>query len=279
MLPLELEREIFSLASTESTQIACSFLLVSRTVHYWIEKFLYRTIVLPNENVATRFLSSVYSRPHPHNFARQAVKSVCLKGDICVSTSAEIISLCSGTLNLALWIGPSDLDKKTNPLLEPLDRLALTSLSLSLSLLFSHTPSISLFTLQVFHSLTHLEILNRWVLWNSTVGLEHLHGLTHLCLHIHTRRTKPGLIVPLLSHPCIRVLVFRISEGVNAVQAFLESNLLSDFRIVLLSQDLASQGDVGREDISSFWTGAEKIVDRRRVDQGGSFNVQDPTAP
>ncbi|KAG1789586.1 uncharacterized protein HD556DRAFT_1236227, partial [Suillus plorans] len=236
-----------------------------------IEKLLYRTIVLPNENVATRFLSSVYSRPHPHNFARQAVKSLCLKGNICVSIAAEIISLCRGTTNLALWIGPSDLDQKTNPLLVPLDELVLTSLSLSISLLFSHTPSFSLSTLQVFRSLTHLEILNGWVLWSSTVGVEHLHGLTHLCLHIHTRRTKPGLVIPLLSHPCIRVLVFRISEGINVVQAFLESNLLSNFRIVLVSQDFISHGDFGRGDISSLWTGAEKIVDWRRVSQGMSF--------
>jgi hypothetical protein len=222
--------------------------------------------------MAIRFLSSVRLRPQHHDFAKGAVESICIKGDVRLSTAAEILSLCRGITNLALWVAPSDLDFHggQNPLSRPLEALPLLSLSLSISLVFCHSSYPSLSALKVFATLTHLEILNCWVLWGSTVGLECLHGLTHLCLHVHTRRTKPALVMPLLSHLHLQVLVFRVSESFSLVQRFLEDAHLSDTRIVLKTQALTAWGDLGSKDMS-LWKDAEQIVKWRYANQGTSF--------
>jgi hypothetical protein len=69
---------------------------------------LYRKIVLPNEMMAIRFLSSVRFRPQHHDFAKGAVESICIKGDARLSTAAEILSLCrGGTMGCTIRLGLS----------------------------------------------------------------------------------------------------------------------------------------------------------------------------
>jgi hypothetical protein len=237
---------------------------------------LYRKIVLSNESTAISFLSSLRIRHRRcSDFARGVVKSLCIEGDVLLSTAVEILSLCSGTTNLALWITPSDFNGTTNPLLQPLNNLPLMSLSLSISLVFRHTEFVSLSAFKAFSTVTHLEILNGWVLWNSTIGLEYLDGLTHLCLHIHTRRTKPELVMSLLAPSHLQVLVLCISEDINVVQTFLELNSLSNYRIVLVSQVPTAWGEFGGGDMS-LWKGADQIVDWRRTStQGMSLYLAD----
>ncbi|KAG1787336.1 uncharacterized protein HD556DRAFT_1246902, partial [Suillus plorans] len=234
-----------------------------------IETLLYGKIVLSGESSAMSFLSSLRIRcQRCSDFPRRVVKSLCIEGDVLLSTAAEILSLCSGTTNLALWIAPSDFNGMTNPLLQPLNNLPLMSLSLSISLIFRHTEFVSLSAFKAFSTVTHLEILNGWVLWNSTIGLEYLDGLTHLCLHIHTRRTKPELIASLLAPSHLQILVFRVSEDINAVQTFLEFHSLSDSRIVLVSQVPTAWGEFGGGDMS-LWKGADQVVDWRRTSTQG----------
>ncbi|KAG2356722.1 hypothetical protein BDR07DRAFT_1491575 [Suillus spraguei] len=187
--------------------------------------------------------------------------------------ATEILSLCSGTTNLALWIAPLDFPGTTNPLPQPLKDLPLTLLSLSISLIFHYTPLVSLSAFKTFSTTSHLEILNGLVLWSSTVCLEYLHGLTHLCLHIHTWRTKPKLVVSLLTLPHLQVVVFHISEDVKSVKTFLEFNSLGDSHIVLASQAPTAWGEFGGGDMS-LWKGAVQVVDWRHTNtQGGPFSV------
>ncbi|KAG2105181.1 hypothetical protein BD769DRAFT_1393337 [Suillus cothurnatus] len=108
-----------------------------------------------------------------------------------------------------------------------------------ISHIFNHTPLISLSTVPVFSKLTHLEILNDWVMWSSMVGLEHLQQLTHLCLHVHTKRTKPTLVMSLLRNLPLQVLVFH--------HALVD---LDDFR---------------NGDIISLWQNAEQIIEQRHA--------------
>ncbi|KAG2159781.1 ABC transporter transmembrane region-domain-containing protein [Suillus bovinus] len=205
-LPLELEKEIIILA-IDCIQQAYSLLFVSQWIHYC-------------------------------DFTRGAVQSLCIEGDVLLSTAADILSLCSGTTNLALWIAPSDFNETTNPLLRPLNDLPLTSLLLSISLIFHYTQFVSLSTFKAFSTVTCLEILNAWVLWNST-------------------RTKPELVASVLTLSHLQVVVFRISEDIEAVQTFLESNSLSDSHIVLASQIPTAWGEFGGDDMS-LWKGADQ---------------------
>ncbi|KAG2134394.1 uncharacterized protein EDB93DRAFT_1092801, partial [Suillus bovinus] len=140
-----------------------------------IERLLYRKIILTNESIAISFLSSLCIWCQCcSDFARGVVKSLCIEGNVLLSTTTEILSLCTGTTNLALWMAQSDFNGMTNPLLQPLNNLPLMSLSLSISSIFCHTEFVSLSAFKAFSTVTHLEILNGWVLCNSTVGLEYL---------------------------------------------------------------------------------------------------------
>lgn len=241
-----------------------------------MERLLYQKVVLSNEIIASRFLSSM--RLRPPNFSEGVVQSLCIEGDVLLSTAADILSLCASTKNLALWIAPSDLAREPSPLLYPLNALPLTSLSLSISHLFDHTPLISLSTVPVFSKLTHLEILNGWVLWGSTVGLEHLQQLTHLCLHVHTKRTKPALVMSLLRNLHLQVLVFRTSQDLETVQNFLERADLIDPCIVPVNYALGVEpNDFGSGDFTSLWQNAEQIVKHRfATKQGKSLQVSPP---
>ena len=76
--------------------------------------------------------------------------------------------------------------------------------------------------------------------------------------------------MPLLSHPHLQVLVFRVSESFSIVQRFLDDAHLSDTRIVLETQALTAWGDLGSGDMS-LWKDAEQIVKWRYANQGTSF--------
>ena len=202
-------------------------------------------------------------RLRPQQFQRM-VNSLCIKGDVQLNTAAGILSLCRGTTSLALWIAPSDFSGEMNPLLHSLNALPLVSLSLSISLILNSSSCISLSTIPVFSSLTHLEILNNWVLWGSTVGLQDLDRLTHLCLHVDTRRTNPALVKSLLDDSRFRVFAFRTSEDHATVRKFLERSDLVDPRIVLVHH---SWSDFRADDMS-LWRNTEQIVEWRYAKQG-----------
>lgn len=166
--------------------------------------------------------------------------------------------------SLALWIAPSDVPNEMNLLLRSLNALPLMTLSLSISLIFNHSSCVSLSTIPVFRLLSHLEIINHWILWGSTVGLQDLDGLTHLCLHVDRQRTKPVLVKLLLNNPHFRIFVFRISEDSATMHKFLEQNDLVDPRIVLVHR---SRSDFRADDMS-LWRNAEQIVEWRYANQG-----------
>jgi hypothetical protein len=239
-----------------------------------MKMLLYRKVVISDEITANRFLSSMRLRSLNHS--EGVVQSLCIKGDVLLSTAADILSLCGSTQNLALWITPSDLDGEPNPLLHPLNVLPLKSLSLSISHIFDHTPLISLSTVPVFSKLTHLEILNDWVMWSSTVGLEHLQQLTHLCLRVHTKRTKPTLVMSLLRNLPLQVLVFRASEDLKTVQSFLECTDLIDPCIVLVDHALVDLDDFRNGDIISLWQNAEQIIEQRHAIKQGKSKSRNP---
>jgi len=234
-----------------------------------MDTLLYQKVVLSNEITANRFLSSM--RLRPSSLSKGVVQSLCIEGDVLLTTAADILSLCRSTKNLALWIPPSDLAGEHSPLLHSLNALPLTSLSFSISHVFDHPPLISLSTIPVFSKLSHLEIHNGWVLWSSTVGLEHLQQLTHLCLHVHTRRTKPTLVMSLLRNLQLQVLVFRTSEDLKTVQGFLEHTGLIDPCIVLVNYALVDLNDFRSGDITSLWQNAEQIVKQRRATNQGKL--------
>jgi hypothetical protein len=239
--------ESISLVST-SWQIHINLSNIESCRIRWI---LYRKIVISQEITAGSFLSSIHFQPH---FAGETITTLCLKGTVQLDSAVRILCLCRSLKNLVLWVSPSNEIGHSDRLLASMQALPLASLSLNISLVFRYcaSPIISLSEVPTFCTITHLEILNGWILWGSTIGLEHLRNLTHLSLCLHTQRTKLSLVTLLLSRLPLQVLVLRTTEDLDVVQAFLKHAGLSDPWIVLIGDSHVDWDNLGFESAATF---------------------------
>ncbi|KAG1795278.1 uncharacterized protein BJ212DRAFT_1291353, partial [Suillus subaureus] len=68
-------------------------------------------------------------------FASVNVKSLCIGGTVQLTTVVEVIQLCSGIVDLTLWILPEGDHDVPGCLLDALNKLPLSQLSIHLSTL------------------------------------------------------------------------------------------------------------------------------------------------
>ncbi|KAG1884206.1 uncharacterized protein F5891DRAFT_971483, partial [Suillus fuscotomentosus] len=217
------------------------------------EGLIYHTIVLTSETRACRFIDSLHSRPA---LASKNVKSLCLCGTVQLATAAEVMHLCSSVCSLALWILPEG-HNHTVPdfLLEELNGLPLLRLSIQLSTVFCRTARPFLPSIPIFNNITHLELLEGWVLWGSSIGIPCLTQLTHISLRVFTKQTAPALLQMILSDCVIlEVLVLRVTEEVGTVEKWLlEYEGLDDPRIVVTTKSPHDTWDHVASDGMSLW--------------------------
>jgi len=169
-----------------------------------------------------------------------------------LTTAAEVMQLCSGIDNLALWIMP-DWDRYTttivppNFLLDALNRLPLSRLSIHLSTIFCGATMPFLPSIPFFSKITHLELMEGWVLWGSPIGIHCLTQLTHISLRISTHQTAPALLRTILADcNLLQVLVLRVTEEVEKVEKWLlEHNGLDDPRIVVTTKKYIASDGIG----------------------------------
>ncbi|KIJ10216.1 hypothetical protein PAXINDRAFT_172215, partial [Paxillus involutus ATCC 200175] len=128
VLPLELEREIFLLTAQAYRGVSTRLMLVASRVKTWIEVFVYKTVVLRGSGHAFQFLYTLSNRAP--SFAHTHVKALCIRPQIPLDLTTQLLSLCSGLETLALWTHsqPENLAEITNIL----SSLPLTSLSINL---------------------------------------------------------------------------------------------------------------------------------------------------
>ncbi|KAG1769911.1 hypothetical protein EV702DRAFT_978454, partial [Suillus placidus] len=194
-----------------------------------IEEVMYRTIIFTSEAQARRF---VKSRP----VASAKVKSLCLGSTLHLVTAADVMELCSHVNNLALWIVPEgDAPGVPACLLNAINRLPkLSQLSIRVSTVFCRNVVPFLPSVPLFNRITHLELLEGWVLWGFPVGIHHLTQLTHLSLRVVAHQTAlASLRMILMNCVCLQVLVLRVIEGVDDIEKWLADEGLDDPRIVV----------------------------------------------
>ncbi|KAH7907535.1 hypothetical protein BJ138DRAFT_1116623 [Hygrophoropsis aurantiaca] len=254
-LPYELERFIFLLAS-DSPRAIYPYLSVARRVYYWTEKILYDAVILSDGEIARRFLSCILIRP---DFAGSAVKSLWIKHGVGSNTVTELLQLCKGVTSLALWNTPSYKGSASRKLVEVLNTLPLTQISLSLSLIYGGTSSESPYlpSINIFTKVTHLELLDGWVLWSSSMGIDSLHQLTHISLRVSIKRTVAPLLQALLNCRNIKVFVLRITEDHHTMQEWLEAKDIKDPRIVLVDETSSELWEGGQHTV---WMYADHVV-------------------
>ncbi|KAJ7757529.1 hypothetical protein B0H16DRAFT_1536953, partial [Mycena metata] len=207
LLPVELQRDIFELASRNS-----------------VEQVFYESVIISSRESGQKFLSLIEAKP-PGFFAT-AVKSLLIAPLLSDDQTAGILTACCGIESLALW-GTiywgqiPDFPHLANQL--PLRRL-------------SHRlrpPPAWL------SSLTHLDIAFSKPLMFGADGLrrivdtlQHLHRLTHLALHYFLH---PSIVSATTNFPGLQVLVI-IFDWPAPIPASLGKRYSFDDRIVVVQR-------------------------------------------
>ncbi|KAH7927897.1 hypothetical protein BV22DRAFT_1127070 [Leucogyrophana mollusca] len=237
------------------------------TTSWWHEEFT--SVNFSDEEKAGRFISALLIRPE---FAQREIKSLWIGGNVCITTTTEILRLCQGITKLALWTTPTYVPADSRALLKLLDTLSLKQLSFAFSLIhggvsseFPSLPSISL-----FNKVTHLELLEGWVLWSSCMGIHSLPQLTHLSLRASTKRTDPRLLRGILELPDMRAMVLRVTEDRFIVEKWLYNNGTEDRRVVLV-HEIAQEARGSPH--STLWKYADGIVQWRTQNAANPYDV------
>ncbi|KAJ7247018.1 hypothetical protein C8J57DRAFT_1359843, partial [Mycena rebaudengoi] len=178
-LPIELEREIFETAAFLHPVRMPTLILVARRVQAWIERILYRDILLTNGEQTRLLLRTLAESRGPRGTAATRRRRLDYVRNLGVLSYfehvPEILRVCEGVSNLAMLGGTTiTIARRTH---YQLRRLTIDILARSVK-----QPK------SICARLTHLDIrsvlgrnVDDWTVW---AGLARL-SLTHLALHIY----------------------------------------------------------------------------------------------
>ncbi|KAJ7059551.1 hypothetical protein C8F01DRAFT_1144957 [Mycena amicta] len=260
-LPIELEREIFELATRLYPASGFTVLLVARRVQIWIEPLLYRSLQLTRQKATTLL------KLKPPGFLTYNVRHLTLRG--ANADWGALVEVCNKATHLA--IGSGILSNPPLLLaflsLRHLRRLACHGHELSAGSLDASLPVYALIThLELFDDLTSPDILEPWICA--------LPSLTHLALHhrpawatVHRLLGAEGFSRQL------QVLVI-VSISMPAIPS-----TLTDPRLVITRDDTLNgweSWDKGVLDCHNFWDVAEEFIacKRKSLIQNSSFLAQ-----
>ncbi|KAF9219834.1 hypothetical protein BS17DRAFT_788481 [Gyrodon lividus] len=272
VLPLELEREIFLLTARTYRGVSTRLMLVASRVKIWIEAFVYKTVVLRGPGHAYQFMSTLVNRSP--EFAKLHVKALCVRPQIPRSLTVQLLTLCSGVESLALWV-PSQSEGPAE-IINILSSLPLRFLSINLTAITNATchPVPVLHNHPIFEHLTHLDIVNHWVLWTSSLGIEHLPHLTHVAFRFWSRGSvNAALSLILKESPRLRVLVLLAdSVVVPGARHYLDREGIRDDRVVVMKHTRdADEWESMERESEGMWQRAESIIRWRRLTNAGPF--------
>ena len=236
-----------------------------------LKKLFYYNVVLTSDTKALSFISTLRTE----ELVRAAVKALHLESSVSVESCTRILQLCEGLeeLSLHVLVFPrhaitSSFDSPAKPLLPHLYKFyKLRSLTINLSTIFVGDEAVYLPRVPLFERITHLHIINAWVLWCRSTGLESLANLTHLSLHISTLHVHVHHLRTLLRSDRLQVLVLwrREPETYNHVQCCLSSIHIRDARIVIMNNALFREYT---HEEHAFWDYVGAMVSWRKASMG-----------
>ncbi|KAJ7598632.1 hypothetical protein C8J56DRAFT_1039523 [Mycena floridula] len=183
-IPTEITLIILEALVDLAPEKAVELATLSRDLQPFIERLLYRSIILPSRWHVISFVELVRSNSRPLSFYHDRIRNVCVLPAAFVSFTDAIIllSVCCNTDILAFrTLGPATDSNMVAQFHSSLSTLRLKRLSVWLDDSKTMSPSGP----DRFQDLTHLQILVVG-LWNSSQYfndrvLQHLPQLTHLC--------------------------------------------------------------------------------------------------
>ena len=233
-----------------------------------IEPFVYKTVLLRGPEHAAQFLGALIN-DRPPEFAQSYVKALCIRPSIPLGLTIQLLTTCSGLESLALWIPPQS---DTADLINLLSSLPLTSLSLVLaSIQPTSYRNPVLQNHPVFVNITHLDIVDHWMLWTSTHGIENLPLLTHVAFRFWSRGSVSAALSTILREsPKLRVLILLAdSKVLPGTRVYLYEQGIRDIRVVVLQHARdADEWESMERDSVTMWQRADMIVRWRRCNRG-----------
>ncbi|KAJ7261898.1 hypothetical protein C8J57DRAFT_460102 [Mycena rebaudengoi] len=259
-LPPEIEREIFELTA-QFPGNAVQLVLVARRARIWIERLLYETITLSDQELCDKFIRTLDSRPA--QFFIDNVKSLCVPGDLEPLGAQRILKVCQGVINLALW-----LPQQPTPLFPLICTLRPLRLSINVNGVYGNgEPD---FTHDFFSKVSHLELVDWPADWATCPRLEYLYPhLTHLAIDLdqYTDLSEVRLREMLSSCPSLVICLGLVSNDNAMILTSNHLESIEDPRFVILSDSEvlenweASLGDPLRKGSdASVWAFGEDIV-------------------
>ena len=241
-----------------------------------MEPMLYKKVILGGDRESQRFITCLRRRQSPHTFARGAVKRLCMF-NMMPKVTLEILEYCTGVTALAMWNQKArSYSERIQESIDALPLLRELSLDMS-SMFFSTTPSFA--KLDMVHRITRLEVLDGWILWTSTVGIEEMTRLTHLALDIHLWHTSVQHIRKILDHcSALEVVLLHAFCSQSEANNWLEARGICDIRIVWTDNSTwINWNIIGLDEEScDLWDYASEIIAWRRKNDGTyRYNIQD----
>ncbi|TFK62049.1 hypothetical protein BDN72DRAFT_863126 [Pluteus cervinus] len=180
ILPVELEREIFTLAASTHVRTCCTLALVARRAYIWLQAMLYEVKAFKTnglkdnkKHTLARLCKALYPAPKRAHL----IRSLLLGYSVQPQDLKYTLALCDSVENLALW------SANTGPELLPyLERMPLKRLSIGIIQLFGYLPP-NFHVSMIFDKVTHLELREPCNSWNRWRSLAQLPELTHLRLN------------------------------------------------------------------------------------------------
>lgn len=247
-LPHELQREIIVAAYRNVPGSALKLITVAHKVNDWIQPYIYRIVTLGRED-SDLFLRTMDMKP-PEFFAAH-VKHLCLSISVTAQKAIRILSVCTGVVELALWVNfggprslfapgaepnhnptppafPSPANSSSEPVANPgvyLAALALRRLSIEHKHIVSFFAAPRSVRPAWYSTLTHLEV----VFWERVLapdipGIGELTSLTHLSLglrHASVHEKSEWVEVIVKSCAKLEVLIPMANEDDELEEPFL----------------------------------------------------------
>ncbi|KAJ7198169.1 hypothetical protein GGX14DRAFT_573730 [Mycena pura] len=259
ILPPELERNIFEIASQLYPAMIPTFLCVARRVLAWTEPLLYRVVRWDGSLRSRLLLNAIISKPPA--FVYNAVKSFFLEGFPVAdrSLALEVLRLCTGIKNFAKFS-----DHTAPAMLPILATMCVQDLAAHLGSLFPELGAIDL-THPSFACITHLQLLD---------DLDDAETRTHICAalpvlpaltHLLLAREPPLDALRTILQECPRLELLLIME------LHWQANFGRDYpdaRVVggtyFGHSDYWDQWEAGAAGFPNYWTRAEEFIAKKR---------------
>ncbi|TFK69481.1 hypothetical protein BDN72DRAFT_612655 [Pluteus cervinus] len=243
--PLDLEREIFTIAFRQNRRDVRNLLLVSKQVFHWIISLCYEVIIAGSAGGWPRKLNNDQLQKYGHLVRHLHTRDTGL------------IAHCPNVFNLAVWASPRQID------IEAILERPITRISINIHKFFSPTPPIIAFCSRI----THLDVSISE--WDPKDVLPHFGVLSHLAIFENLPHHIFGACLEVTRGSGLKVIIL-VSRGLETRLTPVyegERKLNDDPRIVRVVFERRYQEDweEGAWGGVDMWVLADEILESRRI--------------